>query len=70
MDPLPDRITRNGLLVDAFIPQRRDGDRSLHRRDTLIRHAAVPLTFPVCVLMVTVVESAFSALLMFAVGLA
>jgi hypothetical protein len=56
------------VLVDAFIPDRRDGDRNRIRCDTLIRHALLPLTLAVCLLMVPVIEPALQALLMFAVG--
>jgi len=70
MNKLTVKIACCCVLVDAFIPDRRDGDRNRIRRDTLIRHALLPLTFAVGLLMVPVIEPALQALLMFAVGFA
>ena len=70
MNKLTVKIACCCVLVDAFIPDRRDGDRNRIRCDTLIRHALLPLTFAVGLLMVPVIEPALQALPMFAVGFA
>ena len=70
MNKLTVRIACCCVLVDALIPDRRDGDRNRIRCDTLIRHALLPLTFAIGLLMVPVIEPALQALLMFAVGFA